>query len=59
MVPTRALGESGVKVHLYSGILGEGPFIIRELGNKQNLWGLREQGSEKNILGSWRERSFF
>ena len=33
----------------FSWILGEMPFIFRELGSKQKLVKIREQGSEKKI----------
>ena len=45
-------GETGQYyfIFFFSWILGEMPFILRELGSKQKLVKIREQGSEKKKI---------
>ena len=56
---TRALLEVwGIKGEgpYFLGIWGEGSFTIREVGSKQNFWGLRDQ--EKHFREQGKKGSF-
>ena len=60
MRPSQGFWGFREKGYLFSGILGEGSFIFRDLGRKHYFLGFQGAGGlMKNLLGSWGERSFF